>query len=410
MKILFICDLNSVHSQKWISYFIRKGHSVHIYTTTPFAAEFKGAPVYGRRAGVSTQVSAGQPSLLSSVYKSSTAQAMAGVAERLFVSRKTFIIRRQTFDHVKEVSKILPVVQPDVIHSLRIPNEGFTGALLPTRAPLVISTWGNDLTFWAKKPVLRELTEMTLKKAAFLFSDCERDVALCRRYGYPEAKPHLVLPGSGGMFREDIDRGKVSLKWRSDFFRENYGIHTRPILLSLRGFGSQDIDNVPLLRACRILFDEGVTFTLVIAGKKDGFRYYKLQRLVNALKISDNVRLVDALSHDRALEALQGADLSISVSRNDGTPNSMLEAMTFGAVPLMSDIDSIREWIKEGVNGFLFDPRDPESIADSIKRTLANKAKLPEMSQRNLKIIEEKAEYAANMSKAESLLNELMRR
>lgn len=403
MRILFICDLNSVHSQKWIGYFIEKKHDVFIYSTKPFQDNFLGAKVYSEGLPAK-QADASANDWLSKIYKFHFAWFAVPIAERIFLLSKFLKIRTSVFRHRDAVAGILSSVNPDLIHCLRIPNEGFVGMLLQSSAPLVVSTWGNDLTYWARKTLFRNLTESTLNKASCLFTDCERDVRLSRTYGYSKQKPFLVLPGSGGMLPYDLEIGKRSLESRSDFFKETLQINARPIFLSLRGFGSQDIDNVPLLKACRLLMQRGVEFHLVIAGKKNGFRYYKLAHLIEKYELGNSVSLIEELPHSKALEALQGADFSISISRNDGTPNSMLEAMTFGCIPVMSDIESIKEWITDGVNGYLLDPRNPESIANAMQRAIAEKEKHDTMRKLNYGLIAEKADYMKNMSRVEKVL------
>ncbi|MCL4512196.1 MAG: glycosyltransferase [Bacteroidetes bacterium] len=409
MRILFVCDLNSVHSQKWIGYFIEKKHDVFIYSTTPFQDNFLGAKVYSEGLPAK-QADASANDWLSKIHKFHFAWFAVPIAEKIFLLSKFLKIRTSVFRHKDAASSILSSVNPDLIHCLRIPNEGFIGMMLQSSAPLVVSTWGNDLTYWARKTLFRNLTERTLKKSSFLFTDCERDVRLSRTYGYSKQKPFLVLPGSGGMLPYDLEIGKRSLESRSDFFKGTLQINARPIFLSLRGFGSQDIDNVPLLKACRLLMKRDVEFRLVIAGKKNGFRYYKLAHLIEKYELGNSISLIEELPHPKALEALQGTDFSISISRNDGTPNSMLEAMTFGGIPVMSDIESIREWVTDGVNGYLFDPRNPHSIADTIQRAIAEKDKHAAMRRRNYNIIAEKADYAKNMSRAEEKLLDFLKK
>lgn len=407
MKILFVCDMNSVHSQKWVEYFIQNGHAVHIYSTTPFRPEFVGAPVYAKRPAPLSASGKDNPSPARLGFR--LAPATAKLAERIFVLWKTMKLRFQTYGHAKAISGIVSTVKPDVIHCLRIPNEGFAGASLKSGIPFAVSTWGNDLTYWAKKIILKTLTRRTLQKAQLLFSDCRRDVMLSKMNGYDEGKDYLVLPGSGGMLPADLESGERSLEHRGDFFAGLFPSHVAPIFLSLRGFGSQDIDNVPLLRACKLLVTMGIEFRLVIAGKREGFRYRKLSSLLGELKLSDHVSLIGTLSHEDAMDSLRSADFSISISHNDGTPNSMLEAMTFGAIPLMSDIESIREWIVDGRNGYLFDPFDPKTIAEAMRRAISEKGKHPSMRIFNHKLVSDRADYLKNMEEAERALLKLIR-
>ena len=407
MRILFVCDLNSVHSQKWIGYFIEKKHDVFIYSTTPFQDNFLGAKVYSEGLPAK-QADASANDWLSKIHKFHFAWFAVPIAEKIFLLSKFLKIRTSVFRHKDAASSILSSVNPDLIHCLRIPNEGFIGMMLQSSAPLVVSTWGNDLTYWAQIPAFRKMTENTLKRADFLFTDCERDVRLAHKYGFSGRKPFVVLPGAGGMMPEDLKAGEEALGLRTDFFRENFGIEGRPILLSLRGFGSQDIDNMPLLKACTLLAGRGVDLRLVIAGKKNGFRYFKLQRFIKTHRLERRVFLVDEMPHGKALEALRGADFSVSISRNDGTPNSMLEAMTFGAIPVMSNIESIREWITDGKNGYLLEPRNPRSVADTLLRAFAGAAEHAAMRKTNYELIAARADYDKCMAKAEQRLLEYL--
>jgi glycosyltransferase involved in cell wall biosynthesis len=411
MRMLFVCDLNSVHSQKWIKHFSEKKHEVHIYSTTPFDGEFAGATVFCRSANKAKQTNIHNQNwrqkLLPRLFSLLPTQV-----EYLFRLYKPLKILSDIPRHVGELKKVIARINPDIIHCLRIPNEGFIGMFSKTDLPLAISTWGNDLTYWARFPIFGFLTKKTLLRCDFLFSDCERDIRYSRRYGFSPAKPFLVVPGAGGMLQKDLEDGKIAIETRTNFLRDSRGINGRPIILSLRGFGSQgqEVNNIPLLKACKILSKDGIEFKLVIAGKRNGFRFNKLSKFVRAYSLGQHVFMVDEFSHLEALKALGSADFSISVAKHDGTPNSMLEAMTFGAIPLMSDIESVREWITDGVNGYLFDPEDAVSIANTIKRAITEKNKHPDMRMRNLILISDRANYFKCMSKAESKLIEFLQK
>jgi len=407
LRLLFICDLNSIHSKKWVGHFARGAHDVRIYSTTPFTGEFEGRIVKSAPARAQLPHPA-HSNYIPKLLKSGVAWPAVVLAEKAFLLKKFLTIRRDAFHQVKYASKCAREFKPDLVHCLRIPNEGFIGMLLGNESPLVISTWGNDLMYWARKILFTELTRQTLMRADLLFVDCKRDGELARRYGYGKEKRYMVMPGAGGLSEKEIEIGRSALGSRSDALKDEYSIKQRPIFLSLRGFGSQDIDNVPLIMACRRLVERNVSFSLVIAGKRNGFRYFKLARLVERLHLGDIVSLIDEMPHDSALAALRSADFSISISRNDGTPNSMLEAMTFGSIPLMSNIESIREWITDGVNGYLFDPGSPESVAGAMQRAIASAHDHNRMREFNLRQIAERGNYPKNMSEAESELISLV--
>jgi glycosyltransferase involved in cell wall biosynthesis len=99
-------------------------------------------------------------------------------------------------------------------------------------------------------------------------------------------------------------------------------------------------------------------------------------------------------------DLLRVADVVVSPSEYDGTPNTLLEAMACGAFPVAGDIESVREWIVDGRNGLLCDPTDPRSLAVAVIQAI-DSGKLREEAVRiNQKMVAERAEHGRVMAKA----------
>jgi glycosyltransferase involved in cell wall biosynthesis len=102
------------------------------------------------------------------------------------------------------------------------------------------------------------------------------------------------------------------------------------------------------------------------------------------------------------------ARVMIAPSLMDGTPNVMLEAMAAGALPIMSPIDSVQEWITDGENGLLAHALYPDQIAAAVQRGLlddelfarAQRVNWEIVCQRadRLKVRQEVLEYYSNLS------------
>jgi len=55
-------------------------------------------------------------------------------------------------------------------------------------------------------------------------------------------------------------------------------------------------------------------------------------------------------------EIYRKARFYISIPESDSTSVSLLEAMKYGCIPIVSNIPANREWILNGINGVFFNP------------------------------------------------------
>jgi glycosyltransferase involved in cell wall biosynthesis len=101
--------------------------------------------------------------------------------------------------------------------------------------------------------------------------------------------------------------------------------------------------------------------------------------------------------------------VSISLSEHDGTPNTLLEAMACGCFPVAGDLESIREWIEDGVNGLLVQPGSAVSSAKAVLRTIAEPDLLEHGQVINVEIVAERASYDRVMLKVEEFYSTLTR-
>lgn len=78
---------------------------------------------------------------------------------------------------------------------------------------------------------------------------------------------------------------------------------------------------------------------------------------------------------------LAGCDLFVHPSLDDAFPTVLLEAMAAGLPVVASRVGGIPEIVTPGATGELVPPGDPERLAATISRLLADRALLAEMSQ-----------------------------
>ena len=69
---------------------------------------------------------------------------------------------------------------------------------------------------------------------------------------------------------------------------------------------------------------------------------------------------------------IAAAHVLVLPSWREGTPTSVMEAMSMGRPAIVTDVPGCREVVRDGVNGWLTPPRDPEALARAMERFVAD--------------------------------------
>jgi glycosyltransferase involved in cell wall biosynthesis len=123
--------------------------------------------------------------------------------------------------------------------------------------------------------------------------------------------------------------------------------------------------------------------------------------------VEESVELTPPLKREQLADTFRRAQVLVSPSTHDGTPNSLLEGMACGCFPIAGDLESIREWIIPEVNGLLIDPSDEKELANAVLRALNNNDLRAQAIIENQKIIVKRAEYNHCMAQAEEFYKSL---
>ena len=99
--------------------------------------------------------------------------------------------------------------------------------------------------------------------------------------------------------------------------------------------------------------------------------YGPLQDKILTLNKKLNYPVKIILDPLKAQEYLIMGDVFVLTSNREGLPMTMLEALYAGLIPLVPRVGGIPEIITDRVNGFLFDPRNEESLYKSMEDLLS---------------------------------------
>jgi glycosyltransferase involved in cell wall biosynthesis len=380
MRIAFVADGRSPTARTWIDHFLKSSYEVHLIST--FACE----PPAGLASFHMVSVA-----FSGIVKQSSGGAARSGLPVSLRTALRNWAGPLTLSQAGAQLAAILADIKPGLVHAMRIPYEGMLAAAANPTAPLLISVWGNDFTLHARSnPLMAAATRRAVSRADALHADTNRDLRLAADWGFDPAKPSIVLPGNGGV--------------RTEVFHPPAKPPTEPRIINPRGIRSYVRNDV---------FFRGIPAVLAAVPNAQ-FDCPAMQGepeaegWVSRLGLQDHVRLLPKLTAAELADAYRAAQVMVSPSTHDGTPNSLLEAMATGVYPVCGDLDSIREWITPGRNGSLVDPNDPDALASEIIVALQSADVRKKGADENAKLIAERADYKRNMAKVETFYSSIL--
>lgn len=118
--------------------------------------------------------------------------------------------------------------------------------------------------------------------------------------------------------------------------------------------------------ALQELIDEGYPIELKFADRKDGY-----------------------IPHDKMPDYYNSIDLYICASKNEGTPNPVLESMASGVPIVSTNVGIVRDALGERQKEFILKERTKEALKEKVLELINNKERFKVLSKENLKQREE---------------------
>lgn len=359
LRLCFIGPADNVTTRRWIEWFVARGHDATVLTVEPAET----ALLHGcRQIDLSMSLGCRKAGRMASAVR------MAGTLRRL---------------------------KPDVVH-VHYTRGLAWGMLLNRFHPYVVMPWGSDVL--EEQGAFREwyskrLTCAVLGRADLLAIPSEY---LDRRVRalLPAAPPVArISPGVNlRLFRSGLDVRPLRERWT---LTESRRVIFSPRLAQPFYRHDRIIRTLPAVR-------EQVPEAVLVVTEQFADRDYvaDLRRLAATLGVADHVRFVGAIPYPEMPLWYNLADAVVMVPRSDGLPNSLLEAMACGAVPILNALPQYAEMISHGKNGYLVDPERGD-LAEVLVRVLLDPGLRQRMGQANLMKVMSLADQDREMSRME---------
>ncbi|MFN4338716.1 glycosyltransferase family 4 protein [Parvibaculum sp.] len=190
--------------------------------------------------------------------------------------------------------------------------------------------------------LIRKLTTGFIANSAQMLEDV-------KRHGIEPGRVHAI---PNGVIMPDIEVRRQRRGADNTFLFMGRLDREKAIDIMLRAFAS---------------LGEDAPARLMIAG--DGPREAELKALADELKVTGRVEFLGRV--DDVTPLLRNSDFYLSTSLSEGMSNSMLEAMSFGVVPVVTRVSGVDDMMNDGTNGYLFEAGGVASCIEALKRAIA---------------------------------------
>jgi len=243
---------------------------------------------------------------------------------------------------INQIEWALPFLYPITSNPVVVTIHGFHGVSAFLKRKENITFYGRIKTF-----IYNHLERLVIKKADKII------VVSQERYNfyilkYPNnCKKFIFIPPF-------INRQKFFYRKNKKYLREKYELLKNDIVLLYIGRIVKEKNIDLLVKSFKKLnkMKNGKKLKLLLVG--NGIFKEKIENIINDEKM-ENVFLMNEMSHNLMPEIINCANIFILVSSFEGTPISVLEALSCGIPVVASKAGDLPKLIINGVNGYLID-------------------------------------------------------
>jgi glycosyltransferase involved in cell wall biosynthesis len=268
----------------------------------------------------------------------------------------------------RRIKKLIPDIKPDIIH---IHGMGPLEWYDIKNIPLAYTNHTSGYLMRLKKGGFRRM--MMLKR---LFKKPDLFLAPSREL----LETPFLIPARKLFIANGVDAAKYALNpGKRVEIRKQIGISDSEVVAVVTRRLVPKNGVIYLAKAAHYINNDQIRFIIIGDGpERDAV---EKEFIKNCGK---RVMMLGSKTHDEIIDYYSAADFSILPSLMEATSISGLEAMA-ASLPLVGTrVGGIPELIKDGENGYLCQPRDPEDLAKNINKLLSKDLKSFGHSSRNM--------------------------
>jgi glycosyltransferase involved in cell wall biosynthesis len=266
--------------------------------------------------------------------------------------------------------------RPDVVHT-HLAKAGFLGRIAGrlAGAPVIVHTYHGTVFsgyFSAWRSAVFVGLERWLGRISsrlIAITPAQRRELIDLRLAPPDRIVEIALGFDLDRFATPIDRREARAACGITAAGPLIGIVARLV----------PIKDIPtFVHAVRILATRVPGLQAIVVG--DGDDRPALEALVSELGLTDRVRFLGIRGDMPTVYA--ALDVVVLTSRNEGSPVSIIEAMSSRRAVVATKVGGVPDVVSDGESGLLAEPGDPEDVARKVERLLGDAALRSRLGER----------------------------
>jgi glycosyltransferase involved in cell wall biosynthesis len=342
VRLLFVADANSIHTNRWVAPLVERGDEIHVLSYLSVRREIPGV-------------------------KTIDLTQMVNIRKLRFAYWGLW-----THQYARRF-------RPDVLHVQQLHGPGWIGAMACYH-PFVATAWGSDLLVEPHGPALRRsLLNIVLAKCNRVTVPSQLLYDSARQLGVPAAKLRLIPWGlDTGVFSPQPDDRAAT--------RQSLGLAVdSKVVLCPRAVArlyNQDV----LLGAVKAVIAEvpGVVLLLLRYNTNEAY-LRELVELVSTLGLEEHVVWLPAQETPSDMARLyRMSDVMVSIPSSEGYGATVYESMASGCPAIITDLPAFVGEVTDGVQALKVSVRDADQTASAIRRVIDSRALRDELRANGL--------------------------
>lgn len=364
-RILFLADVNSAHTHKWVVSLAGKGFSIGIFSLSIPESD------WWKRKNIS---------VFSDEIKKETFSSSS-------ISKISYL------KVVSKVKKIIKEFKPDILHAHYATSYGLIGARTKFH-PYIISCWGSDVMDFPKKSFIHKfLLKKNLSVADKILATSPTLVKHLKEIIDSEI---IITP-----FGIDTEIFKP-MKVKSLFGEKDIVIGT---IKSLEKIYCIDV----LIKAFAEVRHKHVHLSLKLLIVGEGTQKKELKKLAENLKLTYDIVFTDKIDYDEVPKYHNMIDIFVNISERESFGVSVLEAMACGKAVIVSNIDALMNLVKQNGNEVIVETKNIMQTANAIEKLVLDKFLRQSLGNEARKKVQTDYNLGKNISEIVQVYNSVLK-